>query len=786
MYSVLHWDLLNYFGFFVAGAIVFTSGLKLIGVLLYYVEQPVRFVWYKLFRCPRHKMSEKLEVETAFDAPSSSSNVADDSVVIVPTEEDVEPEANDMEVHDVDTLSENDELPDWVIKGRERVKLINQGKLVEAEIARSVYQKVVADEGFADTKILDYIPYVRSLADPSNVPLRIQRAGYSLKLLCYIDLDLFFSSTEECERWVSCLKELLELFHDVMCLYFLLLFITCRTILSVLDNFVYLVENGIPAEQLSIVVFASNKELMDANLCAFFHHQLKLFDPQLMLSTHRGMDVGCHIFERSVSVKGDYAIPFAFLLPESYEGVADRFQFFRGMFSKNMSVQYVSTIPSSTFPRQDALYQLMLTMDHYSKSDACVARAECADVELLNLFQSSEDWYHGFSQALLQPASCLFGYTEIPESTLSMCRWSSVDSVSNHGMSNRLPRVFDMVLSLELNSVVRSMVTEGKESNGTILYCHKAVFDQVEKATIEKFFFSQSRTWLISYFKGLERVKEILTCWPNLTTSVWHKFGLMFQIFWYIPMIMTYSLGPALLYLLQYHALIQAFDHVDGDRWILFLWNAAYFAAGIIQFLVATSSSAEMFSSTVLCCVFIHSGFLVATLILLGFLTWGGLSGDSTVNWLLLKGVGGIIGIPLICSVLWGQTWRFFSRGLQFLLLLPSYVNAVPLYSMCHDKWLSVCMARTAIHQNNAIISTTIGEGPDVQASPRLYSSAEYVANAERKVQLLQSCKRGERAHCERLQRELDIKKKIRDTSYFLTSILKVADADNHKQQNLK
>lgn len=106
---------------------------------------------------------------------------------------------------DADMIHDNSydyNLPRWVTKGRKRVKLLKEGELLQAEIVRGIYQKTVARKGHDVAKILDYVPHVRSLADVLPVPLRAKRLELSQKLVCYVELDLLTSSSEECQRYV--------------------------------------------------------------------------------------------------------------------------------------------------------------------------------------------------------------------------------------------------------------------------------------------------------------------------------------------------------------------------------------------------------------------------------------------------------------------------------------------------------------------------------------------------------------------------------------------------------
>eukprot|EP01138_Halocafeteria_seosinensis_P006485 gb/GECG01006629.1/.p1 GENE.gb/GECG01006629.1/~~gb/GECG01006629.1/.p1 ORF type:complete len:192 (+),score=10.73 gb/GECG01006629.1/:1-576(+) len=178
---------------------------------------------------------------------------------------------------------------------------------------------------------------------------------------------------------------------------------------------------------------------------------------------------------------------------------------------------------------------------------------------------------------------------------------------------------------------------------------------------------------------------------------------------------------------------------------------------------------------TMLCCVILYAALFLLTSGLFGNTIWDRQTQDATMNWLLVVGVFGVLAIPLLCSLVRGQLWRLTSRSFQFVVLFPSYVNSVLLYSISEEIVTPVAMARATASQDLVSDSIEGEDGPDVPTFPPEKHSREYLAAAHQKVKLLDSCRRGDRAQCERLQNELELKTKVLDTEHtgMLTSVLR-------------
>ena len=549
-----------------------------------------------------------------------------------------------------------------------------------------------------------------------------------------------------------------------------------------MENCAFIIRKGIPPDQLSVVFSLPDRHLVDEDLSNFLCDTLKLMDPELLLSTHRGMNVECHVFERSIHVNDDHAVTCSLVLPDSFQGADGRFEFFRENFPRQLNPEYIGIVVSSSYPKVEALYKLLQRMENRSGYDACVGRSASIDLELVNVVQSSEDFWTALNESLVLPGSSLVKNTEIVLTPFCIIRWASIRYMSANSSSvaksDHLPSIFESAISLKLNAVLRTLIYEGQRSNGKVIYEPKAIYNKAEKPSISRFVNAHTRSWQSSYFASLQHIKDIMTFLPKLDASFLRKVRLSFAIFWQIPRAIGYSLGPSLLYAFLYYTLNRVISGVESSSWILFVWHFIYMGVMVAQLLIATSAAVDRMNLAILLCVMMHSLFFVA----LAFLGLTVSLEDFSLDWILLAGIVGIFCASLICSILWANAWRFVSRVLQFLLLVPVYVNIVPVYSMCRDTSISSSMSRATLYRRNTIASNDVGEGVDVETFPKTKKSSEYIANAKHKIRLLQRCRQGDKSSCERLEREETLKSRVQETAHFFSNVAKLVGLENRTE----
>ncbi|CAH1762767.1 12811_t:CDS:2 [Entrophospora sp. SA101] len=457
-----------------------------------------------------------------------------------------------------------------------------------------------------------------------------------------------------------------------------------------------------------------------------------------------GKEVTAHLYEYTTQLsigsdmkfkkRDESSVPIQvlFCLKEKNAKKINSHRWFFNAFGRILDPQVCVLIDVGTKPGSTSIYHLWKAFDiNPNLGGACgeiKAMTGNAGVNLLNPLVASQNFEYKMSNILDKPLESVFGYITVLPGAFSAYRYRALQNDKNqvgplksyflgesqHGgdadiFTANMYLAEDRILCFELVA---------KRDDAWLLQYIKSAYAETDVPDTVAELISQRRRWLNgSFFAGVYAICHTFAIWRS-GHSKFRKILLHIEMFYQAYNLMFSWLGLGNFYLTFYilgNSLTD--DEVIEGLWsktagdIIFnILRYVYLTLLIIQFILAMGNRPQGSKWAYIASISFFSGLMVYMLFAAGWLTYKGVAaqiqklnndvadpganvstagailGNSTFKNIILSVIS-TYGLYFTASFLFFEPWHMFNSLIQYLLLVPFYINILNVYAFCnvHD-----------------------------------------------------------------------------------------------------
>ncbi|KAI8834321.1 glycosyltransferase family 2 protein [Chytridium lagenaria] len=396
-----------------------------------------------------------------------------------------------------------------------------------------------------------------------------------------------------------------------------------------------------------------------------------------MVTAHIFEYTSTTLVEQDMTVKeGTTPVQILFCLKEKNAKKINSHRWFFNAFGGVLKPNVCVLIDVGTKPTDRSLYWLW-------KAFHANPRVGGACGEIVN-------FEYKISNILDKPLESCFGFISVLPGAFSAYRYTH--SSTNASMAN-MYLAEDRILCFELVS---------KKNEAWILkYVRSARAETDVPDTIAEFI-SQRRRWLNgSFFAGVHSLAHFYHIMFRSRHSLVRKWMLMIQTFY--NFVNLFALGN--FYLVFYFLCASAMETPSSDPFmgqggfVFIALRQLYLMAIVLVFLSSLGNRPQGSKTLYFLCFLLFSVMMATLLYIVGYQVYQSLprtaagwqqydffTMDSTVAILFLS-IMSTYGLYLVSSVLFLDPWHMGTSFVQYLLMVPSFVNILMVYAFCnlHD-----------------------------------------------------------------------------------------------------
>ncbi|CAI2167449.1 17560_t:CDS:2 [Funneliformis geosporum] len=455
-------------------------------------------------------------------------------------------------------------------------------------------------------------------------------------------------------------------------------------------------------------------------------------------------DVTAHIFEYTTQIsidpdmvfkgadKGIVPVQVLFCLKEKNAKKINSHRWFFNSFGSILNPNVCVLLDVGTRPGGTSIYHLWKAFDINSNvAGACgeiVAMKGKAGVNLLNPVVASQNFEYKMSNILDKPLESVFGYITVLPGAFSAYRYIALQNDQNgngplasyflgeaqHGgdadiFTANMYLAEDRILCFELVA---------KRNCSWVLHYVKSAYAETDVPDTVPELISQRRRWLNgSFFAGVYAICHTFAIWRSDHSAIrkvllhvemfYQAYNLLFSWFALGNFYLTfYILGNSL----THEDVVEGLWSVEAGEIIFQLLRYVFLTLLIIQFILAMGNRPQGSKWAYIFSIGFFAGLMIYMLFAAGWLTYKGISiqmgnlkdqnqitgnnvstasaiiNDSTFRNIILSVIS-TYGLYFAASFLFFEPWHMFSSFIQYLLLVPFYINILNVYAFCnvHD-----------------------------------------------------------------------------------------------------
>jgi chitin synthase len=457
-----------------------------------------------------------------------------------------------------------------------------------------------------------------------------------------------------------------------------------------------------------------------------------VYQKDVMKNQVNGKDVSAHIFEYTVQTcfdedmnlcgpdKGYTPVQVIFCLKEKNQKKINSHRWFFNAFGRILNPEVCVLIDVGTKPTHDSIYHLWKCFD----SDPNIGGA-CGEIyaqlgksyeNLLNPLIAAQNFEYKISNILDKPLESVFGYISVLPGAFSAYRYKALQNYdTSEGKKGPLYAYFkgeklhegcNMFKSNMYLAEDRILCFElvAKKNCKWLLKYVKAAKAETDVPDNMPEFISQRRRWLNgSFFAAVYSTYNWKKVYQTNHSSA-RKLVLTIEYVYNLINLLFSWFNIANFYLCFYflcNTVIRSEDTIFGeygDEVFEFL-NNLYIFAMVIVFICSLGNRPQGSKKLYLCCIFIFAIIMAFMLYLAGYTVYKSFSQiDSTKSFIsklkdnesfrdLVVSLVSTYGLYFFGSIIHGQPWHMITSFIQYLMMLPSYINILMVYAFCntHD-----------------------------------------------------------------------------------------------------
>ncbi|BEJ10899.1 hypothetical protein CspHIS471_0103210 [Cutaneotrichosporon sp. HIS471] len=445
--------------------------------------------------------------------------------------------------------------------------------------------------------------------------------------------------------------------------------------------------------------------------------------------TVAGKEVQAHIYEYTTQVivsetgeVGFGAVPVQviFCLKESNKKKLNSHRWFFNAFGPQVKPNVCALLDVGTKPSGTSLYELYKCFEkHPNVGGACgeiYADSGKWGRYLLNPIVAGQNFEYKMSNILDKPFESVFGFISVLPGAFSAYRYAAVANHPDgtgplasyfHGEKMNEPGVeasiFDRNMFLAEDRILAFEIVTKKNAKWRLQYVKSAKAGTDVPSGVPEFI-SQRRRWLNgSIFASFYALYSFWRVWTS-GHNIIRKFALMILTFYNFVNLLFNWLSISSYYLAFYFLLQSSVSSPTdpfggaGDE-IFQVFNKVYIAILFIVLICSLGNRPQGSRFMYTACIILFAVCQGILLYCAGFTVyqtvphtaegWTNLSElFSNRTFLdLAMSLMATYGLYLISSLMYLEPWHMFTSFIQYLFLLPSYVNILLIYAFCnlHD-----------------------------------------------------------------------------------------------------
>lgn len=448
-----------------------------------------------------------------------------------------------------------------------------------------------------------------------------------------------------------------------------------------------------------------------------------------------GKDVTAHIFEFTSQVvvsptgeisSGACPIQVLFCLKEQNKKKLNSHRWFFNAFGPLLNPNVCILLDVGTKPTGTSIYELWKCFDKHpgvggACGEICVDTGKGCSLLLTSPLAASQNFEYKMSNILDKPLESVFGYISVLPGAFSAYRYKALQNLPNgtgplasyfkgeamHDGGTSEAGLFEKNMYLAEDRILCFEIVTKKREAWTLRYVKSAKAATDVPTTLPEFI-SQRRRWLNgSFFAALHATVFFFRIWTS-GQGFFRKIVLQFE-FIYNAIQMLFAWTSLANFYLAFFFLVQSATQDTNDA-----FNFLSKGAGVIVFelilklyiglifvvLICSLGNRPQGSKwTYVAAVILFGLCNVVTLwcagwtvylsvphTLDGWSNWQELLNNPTFRDIAISLIA-TYGLYFFASFIHFEPWHMFTSFLQYLFLLPSYVNILMLYAMCnlHD-----------------------------------------------------------------------------------------------------
>jgi chitin synthase len=449
-----------------------------------------------------------------------------------------------------------------------------------------------------------------------------------------------------------------------------------------------------------------------------------------------GKDVTAHIFEYTSSVivtetgevsQGSCPIQILFCLKEQNKKKLNSHRWFFNAFGPLVKPNVCVLLDVGTKPTGTSIYELWKCFDKHSNvggacGEICVDTGRGCSLLLTSPLAASQNFEYKMSNILDKPLESVFGYISVLPGAFSAYRYQALQNGPNgkgplasyfkgeamHNGTNDAGLFERNMYLAEDRILCFEIVTKKRE--GWVLKYIKSAKAATDVPTTVAEFISQRRRWLNgSLFASIHATVFFFRIWTS-GQGFFRKIVLQIEFIYNAIQLMFTWTALANFYLAFFFLITSAtasssggvfnFLNADASKFILDLFLKLYIGLLFVITVCSLGNRPQGSKWTYSIAIVLFGICNVITLWCAAWTVWLHIP-HNLKDWKnfpelvrtnkifreIVVSVAATYGLYFIGSIIHFEPWHMFTSFIQYLFLLPSYVNILMMYAMCnlHD-----------------------------------------------------------------------------------------------------
>lgn len=482
-----------------------------------------------------------------------------------------------------------------------------------------------------------------------------------------------------------------------------------RTLEGIAENLAALStegRKGVRWQDVCVFVIVDGRETANPSLLDFAKHRLRCYDPMMLARVYDGQDVQLHVFERTVpllrheaSREFFFPLQLSFCVKEKNGGKLNSHLWFFQAFCRQVQPRYTFQVDVGTVAREDSMRAIFHSMEANPQLGGCCGEIVVSDPKLHNFLVAAQQFEYKIAHVMEKSMESWFGFVSVLPGAFCCYRWKAIQgaplaqyfTVEERTLHSLGPLVANMYLAED--RVMCFEVATKRSADWTLHYRYGAVAETDVPQTLVELI-KQRRRWINgSWFSLVYYLTKLHTAMRKSGHSCFRRAGFYLQFVYQLLNLVITWLTTGSFYISQWIVLRMTFAHQEFGSEIMFIVALVYGALVLVQVLVSMGSKPVDASGVHFVCMFTW-GILLYLVLALSVVRIV----DNEVDELVVVAGATSIGVYFVCALLHGELVNVALTLLQYLFVLPTYINILTTYSFCniHDTSWGTKEARVA------------------------------------------------------------------------------------------